>query len=313
MMLATETPAPPKPFVPRPVRARPQASEVAVSGIRCVDELGATSEREFDGFFEPTFESETAARKIMAAMPASRNSRKQSPPKGLPSYWASLWSIPLLNADQETHCFRQLNYLKYRLSAPDLKRTERRRLERKQQRVRHQLAESNLRLVISLAKRYAAPGSDEWDDLVGNGNTALVKAVDLFDYRRGFRFSTYAYQAIQRSMFSVLRREQRLRVVFKTDADDVTETISQDAAASDWAERVAQEARHRVRQWIDALDERDQHIVKSRFGIDRDTNGSSFRVIAKEVGLSTTRTVQLFNRSMERLRREAIDETIAIA
>ena len=54
-----------------------------------------------------------------------------------------------------------------------------------------QLAESNLKLVVSVAKRYIGRGLD-FLDLIGNGNEGLLKAVDKFDYKKGYRFSTYA-------------------------------------------------------------------------------------------------------------------------
>jgi RNA polymerase primary sigma factor len=68
---------------------------------------------------------------------------------------------------------------------------------------RTKLIESNLRLVISVAKRYMGQGND-FSDLVQNGNLGLVRAAERYDYRRGYRFSTYAIywvrQAITRGL-----------------------------------------------------------------------------------------------------------------
>jgi len=56
---------------------------------------------------------------------------------------------------------------------------------------RHQMIESNLRLAISIAKKYQKSGAS-LEDLIQESNVGLIKAVDRFDWRRGFKFSTYA-------------------------------------------------------------------------------------------------------------------------
>jgi RNA polymerase sigma factor (sigma-70 family) len=265
-----------------------------------------------DYFYSDEFADEGAGESLMAVMPPAKQTSQRTPPSGLPSYLAYLWTIPVLNQVQEQHCFRKLNYLKFLLANESGKRSacaacqelqgDVEALQESIVRTRNSLVESNLRLVVSIAKRHSSSSIDLLDELVCIGNAALMRAVDLFDYRRGNRFSTYAYQAIERAMFGAFRRDQRYRSKVTTAGEGVLEFCPGDAGESDRAELEAEETLSKVTELIKQLDDRDQYIVMSRFGMNRAEPGVAFHVIAKEIQLSTTRTVQRFNRSLETMR-----------
>ncbi|MGB7328959.1 MAG: sigma-70 family RNA polymerase sigma factor [Rubripirellula sp.] len=275
-------------------------------------ELLASGDQEGDFFFLSVFRSESASEMLLGPMPASEKTTLTKPPRGLPAYLAHLWTVPLLTAEQEQHSFRKLNYLKYRRSclqsnvrscigcaamADDLTQLDDRVVE-----VRNAIVEANLRLVVSLAKRYAGWNSNEFDEIVGVGNAALIRAVDLFDFRRGGRLSTYAYQAIQTSIYSNYRKESRMSRGFIASGTEAVESAVGDAGESDLAELQSVETREQVIQLLTTLDDRARKIVSARFGINRKRKGVAFHVIAKEIGLSTTRTAQLFHHSIAKMR-----------
>ena len=118
-------------------------------------------------------------------------------------------NIEILECNSETIYSAQnkLLHLQNRVGLPigDLKEVNRRMSigEAKARRAKKEMVEANLRLVISIAKKYTNRGL-QFLDLIQEGNIGLMKAVDKFEYRRGYKFSTYATwwirQAITRSI-----------------------------------------------------------------------------------------------------------------
>ena len=84
------------------------------------------------------------------------------------------------------------------------------RIERGEDAAKKELANANLRLVVSVAKRYVRGSSMSFLDLIQEGNMGLMKAVDKFDYHKGYKFSTYAMWWIRQSITRAIADQARV-------------------------------------------------------------------------------------------------------
>ncbi|MGL6173560.1 MAG: RNA polymerase sigma factor RpoD [Cellulosilyticaceae bacterium] len=103
-------------------------------------------------------------------------------------YLKEIGKVPLLSADEEIKLAQ--------------------RMEQGDQEAKKRLAEANLRLVVSIAKRYVGRGM-LFLDLIQEGNLGLIKAVEKFDYRKGYKFSTYATWWIRQAITRAIADQAR--------------------------------------------------------------------------------------------------------
>ena len=129
-------------------------------------------------------------------------------------YLREISRVPLLNADQEKELAQAIERAKLaqkELEQTDLGAEARAALQAEIEhgdRARKRLTESNLRLVVSVAKRYVGRGVPLLD-LIQEGNIGLTRAVEKFDWRRGFKFSTYATWWIRQAITRAIADQAR--------------------------------------------------------------------------------------------------------
>lgn len=256
-------------------------------------------------------------------------------------YLREIGKIPLLNAEEELA-------LAQRVVAGD-------------QKAKDQMAEANMRLVVSIAKRYVGRGLDLLD-LIQEGNTGLLRAVEKFDPDKGFKFSTYATwwirQAITRAIADqartiripvhmvetinkLLRTQRRLTqelnreptndeiakameievdkvehiMKIKQDISSLDASIRDDEEDSVLADFIEDEdtvspeesatgqlLKEQVKDMLGALTEREQKILKLRFGLE-DGKSHTLEEVGQEFAVTRERIRQIEAKALAKLRK----------
>jgi RNA polymerase primary sigma factor/RNA polymerase sigma factor len=240
-------------------------------------------------------------------------------PSGLPPYLASLYEVPLLTREQESHLFRKMNYLKYKASALrdtlDVNRPKSRLMDQIENLYDESIASknhiirANLRLVVSIAKRYVGPAVDFFE-LVSDGNISLIRAAEKFDVSRGNKFSTYATWAIMKNFARTIPTAFRHRDRFSTSHSEMFSTVA-DARADHYEQESAQIQREsHVQGMLKRLDERERQIVTSRFGLTHGQEPLTLKQVGAALGVTKERIRQIQCRVMNKLRVAAEEDRI---
>jgi len=292
---------------------------------RIVNEMRAKRiwELPLDYMSNPYFGRAGAEKTILGAMPQSDLPvpKKVRLPAGLPPYLASLYDVPLLTREQEVYLFRKFNYLKYKaqklreqldpIRARSSLMDEIERLYDQAVVVKNQIVRANLRLVVSIAKRHVGQ-TDNFFELVSDGNMSLIRAAEKFDYARGNKFSTYASWAIMKNFARTIPDEHKRRDRFRTSQSEMFGSTA-DARTDQYGQESAQSQRERqIGRILERLDEREQKIIKSRFGLDYTQEPLTLKEVGQEMGVTKERVRQIEARALAKLRLAATEEKIEV-
>ena len=249
-------------------------------------------------------------------------------------YLKEIGKVPLLSADEEIELAK--------------------RMEQGDDEAKKRLCEANLRLVVSIAKRYVGRGM-LFLDLIQEGNLGLIKAVDKFDYTKGYKFSTYATwwirQAITRSIADqartiripvhmvetinkLIRVSRQLLQTYgrEPSPEEIAEEMGisvdkvreiqkiaqepvsletpigeeEDSHLGDFVPAPAEAAafsmlKEQLVEVLDTLTEREQKVLKLRFGLD-DGRARTLEEVGKEFDVTRERIRQIEAKALRKLR-----------
>lgn len=288
-----------------------------------------------DHIHHPSFEDPAMEREIVGPMPeaAEYEARRASMkvPRDVPAELAPLYRVPLLSKEQEQHLFRKMNYLKYqaarlrdtfcRVNADGVRELEPGKVRtgtldrinlliQQSNEVKELLINANMRLVVNIAKRGLSTGENLFER-ISDGNMSLIRAVEKFDFGRGFKFSTYASWAIIKNFSRSVPDEMHRRERFVTGQEEVLQ-LSQDQRTDEQSILSRQElVAESVNTLLENLDPREREIIRMRAGINSTREkGMTLEEIGQRFGITKERVRQLHARSMRKLRHLASEKAL---
>jgi RNA polymerase primary sigma factor len=246
--------------------------------------------------------------------PKLQQQKKEFTVGSIEKYLQSLKGIPRLTRDREMDLFRKYNYLKFRAvtarqqlpryigaSGKQLGFIE--KCLRNAEAIKNTIIEANLGLVAGIAGKHTTTGST-LRELISEGNFSLMRAVEKFDYTKGFRLATYASWIIAKDFARKLPADKRRP---DTGGADALDNIQRDLRLTEGIDFGAIErARHSLVQVIkNELDEREQYVILHHYGLTGSPiikKTKTLQEIGDELNLTRERVRQLELTALQKLK-----------
>lgn len=301
-----------------------QFCRTKASIYRIVSEMRAQRliDQPIDYMDSEEFHLENAEELILGPPPeVTKKSSAFKPPPGLPPYLASLYRVALLTKDEEVYYFRKMNYLKFRAAEMrdrlDVRKAKSKEMDAIEKlldggvEVKNLLIRSNLRLVVSIAKRHFRPNTNFFE-MVSDGNMSLMRAIEKFDYSKGNKFSTYSTWAIMKNFARSIPAEHTRLDRFRTGNEEVFQA-KPDLKTVPFEQELTNKRQHEAIMGIlEQLDDREKDIILFRFGLNQGTEPQTLAQVGCRFGVTKERIRQLESRALGKLRKIAQEARLDI-
>jgi RNA polymerase sigma factor (sigma-70 family) len=265
--------------------------------------------RKIEFVYSPEFDLPDAESRIFQDdEPFEAPAVKPAGPTTEPRCLVTVGSENPLSANEEVAAFRRYNYCKFRLSGlqqrlrkgPSADLVEQAcAWGQRREAMRARLVETNMRLVIAVARRHQryVPNLEE---MVSEGNMVLLRAIEKFDYTRGFKFSTYAVWGLMRHFARLMPLWQQNQLRQQTGCDAILEQASTPENATTALDQ--EMVGGLVHQLMDNLSRRERKIIQWHYGMGDGAEPRSLTEIAQRLGLSKERIRQIEAKGLAKLK-----------
>lgn len=230
--------------------------------------------------------------------------------------------VPALSYEQEQHLFMRFNYARWQI-ARLLHEHCGRRLTlhvtrqllawgRRMLQARSVIVRLNMPLVLAMAKRTKLSSVD-FNEMISEGNMALLRSVEKFDCSRGYKFSTYSCRAILKAFSRVAMRASRYRGQFPTEFDPAMERSDYvEKKRVDVEEDCVDELKQILLKNLAGLSDVERTVIKERFALGPMDNGhpaspKTLEQVGMIIGVTKERVRQIQNNALKKIR-EALEE-----
>ncbi len=283
---------------------------------RMINEIRSKNllDQSIEYMYNPVFDLPSFAGQMSSAVRLDRTrgpTRELQSEQPIPEYLRRLGEVPLLSLEEELREFRRYNYCKFQAEVlrrelglyqnPSGLIEKIESLLSEATESKNAIIRANLRLVVGIAKRHLGPQTGLFE-LISDGNIALMRAVEKFDYSRRYRFSTYATWAISRNYARTIPEANYQLTHYITGREEMLDVSADGRGQGELLRPEVLAQKDLLLDILQGLEPRERHILVARFGLGKRQKTQSLEAIGKSLGVSKERVRQIESRALSKLR-----------